>query len=123
MISNKEELKSLINRLEQIPYNQIVIEYENDLWDGPSEGVCKWKNKKYYFIWYGGMDEEKDEMIRKFLVIDLTKEQWLEENKEHTQFMRFSEKGQLEEFYKEQESYPEYKVDQIQLIGWFSDER
>lgn len=118
-ILNKENLKESINELKEIPAGQIKIIYENDSLDGPIEGICEWKGKEYYFIWYGGMDEEKDEMIRKFLLIKLTDDQMSEEKREHLRFVELSQSDKLNEFYKEKDSYPEFKISYEQLIGWF----
>lgn len=120
-ILNKEKLKELINELKEIPGDQITIVYKNDECDGPLEGICKWKEKEYYFIWYGGMNEEKDEIIRKFLLIELTDNQIKEEKRECSRFVELSQCGKLEEFYKEKESYPEVNIDRQQTIGWFAD--
>lgn len=123
-ISNKKELQNLFDQLQlsQISRDEISIVHENDHWNGPTEGVCKWKDKEYYFIWCGDMDKEKDEIIRKFLLINLIDDQMVEEKKEHSKFLESRNDGEkLQQFYKDQESFPEFKIDIDQLIGWFID--
>lgn len=34
----------------EIDPSNLRILYANDLYDGPLEGVCEWKNKKLYFF-------------------------------------------------------------------------
>jgi hypothetical protein len=120
-ILNKEELNRFMDGLKEIPRNQIIVVYENDNLDGPIEGVCKWQDEEYYFVWCGGMDEEKDEMIRKFFLIKLTDNQITEEKREHLRFVELSRCGKLEDFYEEKKSYPGVEINGGQLIGWFGD--
>jgi len=119
-ISNKEELGKFITISKEIPHDQIKIIYENDYWDGPTEGVCLWNNEEYYFVWCGLMDE-KDEIVRKFLLIRFTDDQFNMEKNEHLRFTELSKSGNLDKFYEEKESYPENTIDYSQVMGWFAD--
>lgn len=139
-IVNKSFLESSISKLEKIPTEEIRILYSNDHWDGPLEGMCKWKEKNYYFYWPGIMNEKGDEIDRKFVLIDLTDEQLKEEEKIHKLFLekigdhyvyvngKMKEHGasgdelSAEEFYQENEKSPAFEVGQDQLVGWFEGE-
>lgn len=123
-IKNKDWLNNIELKLKKIPSSEIHILYENDVWDGPLEGICEWANKKYYFVCSDQLDEtsEDDRRPRKYVLLELSPEQLEEEDKERQLFASLKERLKLEDFYERQKSFPEHRISLEQVIGWFDSE-
>jgi len=120
-ISNSEEIKNIAKsgKIPRISGNEIKISYANDIWDGPLEGICLWKGKKYYF--YCVEDDPKDYETykpgfpRRFVLIDLTSEQI----KEEEYWKDLFDRG-IENFYELSKSEKEFPINLNRLVGWFT---
>lgn len=131
-MKNKELLEATPHQLkllmEQIPFvdaEEVKILFVVDMYDGMLGGVCKYKNKEYYFSCIEENDGSYGEWYRRFALLELTEEQI---GKEHECDRRFEtdvkqhshDSQEFKKFYEDfgnyDRSYPDSEV-----IGWFED--
>ena len=79
-IKNKDLFKGIDSKynLARLPSEEIKLVYENNSWDGPLEGICEWKNEKYYFMCFDQLEDDgnDDRWPRKYALIKLTEEEY-----------------------------------------------
>lgn len=102
----------------KIPNTELSVLHFNDYYDGPLEGLCRWYDEKYYFLWTGEMSDD-DEIVRRYFVFRLTSDQLKKEEHRHNLFEEAKKQNKLEEFYKIQDE--EAAFDAAQLVGWTED--
>ena len=118
IIFDRTKALSDIDRINEITFEEIKFTQINDYLDGPLEGLCFWKNKEYYFIWSGEMNEDTDEIVRRFFLLTLDDSQIKAEKEEYANFIKAKENGKLDKFF-EQQKKENLEIDIKQVIGWF----
>lgn len=138
--------KNTYQELPEIPHIKKL--WHQGYWDGPCNGVCEVDNKK---CWFELIDEWVDHnewpdedldfeplWYRRFLIVQLTDEQFQELKKRHEKFQRmvgthcdYNDKGErgyyqpndtTDQYYKEQKSEPDYVLEAASdshVIGWY----
>lgn len=110
----------------EIDPSNLRILYANDLYDGPLEGVCEWKNEKLYFFL-------KDLELRTYYLIRLTKEQLSNDQSLHLDYVRYVEShpyvtegalsyrkdAEWDAYHKAAKAYPDQNIKKEQVLGWF----
>ena len=118
-ITNKEEIIEFGKTQQEISGDEIHVLYEYDRYDRPLEGVCTWKDKEFYFIWTGEMDESEDEIVRSYVLVKLTDQQLAADKKQYELFLEAKEKGELEEFYEQKKSSTSVTISPESIVGRF----
>lgn len=136
--------KNLIPRHKKLEPKEIQLLWDDDYYDGPISGVCMVQGEKCYYRMFNFdeyvafQDGRIDDFTSfKYVIIALTKEQLVEEEKWHqlfrekvglhTDYNEFGERGSSkirppelrDEFYRryKERAFPDYSKSPI--IGWF----
>jgi hypothetical protein len=106
--------------LKKFSEDEIIILDIDDVWDGPLSGLCECMNRGYYFYCFDRLEGDDDRWPRKYILINLSKEQLSEYNRLHVEFIKWKN-GQvsLEAYQKILDELPLQKVNKNQITGWF----
>ena len=118
----------------RIPKDSVRLVYHNNYWDGPISGVVKFDGKRYYF----DQCDEEENGKRRYVMYELSDEQWKEEDYWHDLFRthvgthtEYDENGkrgigatkereEWEKYYSKEASRVPLNLEQNEIVGWFT---
>lgn len=122
-----------LSKLEIISKDNIDILYENDIWDGPLEGLCIWKKEgnKYYYHNISDLTDSKNP--RTYILIKLTNEQLINEESLHAAYEKYIEShpyvehgntsyrkdAEWDKYHEECLKYPDQVINEDQIVAQF----